>query len=160
MVTRRLSNIENNNFKWKNKCPRTFLISADREESWIPWKLTLMFEQTFFSPTVEDSRSASQVTSKIRSSSTYKKDPWTMDGMIKFSQKSLCPGWLIELDRQKYNRQRLKERNEKMVWYTCLLYYILYEGRTTQNLFCPDRKYKNLGHWTERLKSVVLWTTT
>jgi len=50
---------------------------------------TPMFEQTFFSPTVEDSRSAIQVASKTRLSSTYKKD--SMDEMIKFSQKSLCP---------------------------------------------------------------------
>jgi len=53
---------------------------------------TPMFEQTFFSPTVEDSRSAIQVASKTRLSSTYKKDSMdTMDEMIKFSQKSLCP---------------------------------------------------------------------
>lgn len=51
-----------------------FLIFADRGESCTQWKLAGMFEQTFFSPTArsEDSRSASQVASKIRPSSVRK----------------------------------------------------------------------------------------
>jgi len=46
-----------------------------------------MFEQTFFSPTAEDSRSESQVASKTRpSSAAHESHGRTMDGMIKFRQ--------------------------------------------------------------------------